>query len=105
MSGHCEDVCTPDTMVCALVHGSIREVRRGWQSQKSLIFMHFHGVFLGSQHEIWSKQHNGKVSGFCGRPMASEGESDSRRDSLLLHDRETTFRRLMGAQITSTIST
>jgi hypothetical protein len=61
MSGHCEDVCTPDTMVCALVHGSIREVRRGWQSQKSLIFMHFHGVFLGSQHEIWSKQHNGKV--------------------------------------------
>jgi hypothetical protein len=23
--------------------------------------MHFHGVFLGSQHEIWSKQHNGKV--------------------------------------------
>ena len=25
--------------------------------------MHFHEVFLGSQHEIWSKQHNGKVSG------------------------------------------
>jgi glyoxylase-like metal-dependent hydrolase (beta-lactamase superfamily II) len=24
--------------------------------------MHFHGAFLGSQHEIWSKQHNGKVS-------------------------------------------
>jgi hypothetical protein len=24
--------------------------------------MRFHGVFLGSQHEIWSKQHNGKVS-------------------------------------------
>ena len=23
--------------------------------------MRFHGVFLGSQHEIWSKQHNGKV--------------------------------------------
>jgi hypothetical protein len=61
MSGHCEDVCIPDTMVWALVHGSIREVRRGWQSQKSLIFMHFHGVFLGTQHEIWSKQHNGKV--------------------------------------------
>ena len=62
MSGHCEGVCAPDTMVCALVHGSIREVRRGWQSQKSLIFMHFHGVLLGSQHEIWSKQHNGKVN-------------------------------------------
>jgi hypothetical protein len=24
--------------------------------------MSFHGVFLGSQHEMWSKQHNGKVS-------------------------------------------
>jgi rhodanese-related sulfurtransferase len=24
--------------------------------------MRFHGVFLGNQHEIWSKQHNGKVS-------------------------------------------
>jgi hypothetical protein len=24
--------------------------------------MRFHGVFLGSQHEVWSKQHNGKVS-------------------------------------------
>ena len=23
--------------------------------------MHFHEVFLGNQHEIWSKQHNGKV--------------------------------------------
>jgi hypothetical protein len=23
--------------------------------------MRFHGVFLGSQHEIWSNQHNGKV--------------------------------------------
>ena len=28
---------------------------------KPLIFMHFHEVFLGSQHEVWSKQHNGKV--------------------------------------------
>jgi hypothetical protein len=49
-------------MVCALVRGSTGDVRRGWYGQKSLIFMHFHGVFLGSQHEIWSKQHNGKVS-------------------------------------------
>jgi hypothetical protein len=24
--------------------------------------MRFHGVFLGNQHEMWSKQHNGKVS-------------------------------------------
>jgi hypothetical protein len=45
-----------------LVRGSIREVRRGWYGRKALIFMHFHEVFLGSQHEIWSKQHNGKVS-------------------------------------------
>ena len=52
----------PDTMVCALVRGSAREVRRRWHGQKPLIFMHFHEVFLGSQHEIWSKQHNGKVS-------------------------------------------
>src|SRR3954469_6727563 len=64
MSGHCKGVCIPDTMVCALVRGFPREVRRGWQSQKPLIFMHFHEVFLGSQHEIWSKQHNGKVSLF-----------------------------------------
>jgi hypothetical protein len=26
--------------------------------------MRFHGVFLGDQHEIWSKKHNGKVSPF-----------------------------------------
>jgi hypothetical protein len=61
MSGHSEGVCTAGTMGCALVRGSTREVRRGWYGQKPLIFMHFHGVFLGSQHEIWSKQHNGKV--------------------------------------------
>ena len=24
--------------------------------------MRFHGVFLGCQHDIWSKQYNGKVS-------------------------------------------
>src|SRR4029450_2976286 len=62
LSSHCEGVCTPDPMVCALVRGSTGDVRRGWYGQKSLIFMHFHGVFLGSQHERWSKQHNGKVS-------------------------------------------
>jgi hypothetical protein len=27
--------------------------------------MRFHGVFLGRQHEIWSKQHNGKVRWDC----------------------------------------
>src|SRR2546421_2847859 len=48
-------------MVCALVRGSTRDNRRRWRGQKPLIFMRFHGVFLGSQHEIWSKQYNGKV--------------------------------------------
>src|SRR4029450_7287074 len=38
--------------------------RRGWQGRKLLIFMRFQGVSFGSQHEIWSKQHNGKVSLF-----------------------------------------
>jgi hypothetical protein len=33
--------------------------------------MHFHGVFLGSQHESWSKQHNVKVSLLCRKgPLA-----------------------------------
>jgi hypothetical protein len=39
---------------------------RGYQGRgrrlKALIFMYFHEVFLRSQHEIWSKQLNGKVS-------------------------------------------
>src|SRR5215217_5480240 len=29
--------------------------------QKLLIFMSFHAVLFGNQHEMWSKQHNGKV--------------------------------------------
>ena len=32
----------------------------GRAGSKPLIFM-YHGLFLGHQHEIWSKQHNGKV--------------------------------------------
>jgi hypothetical protein len=65
ISGHCEGVCTPDTMVCALVRGSTRDGRRRRHGQKPLICMYFHGVFLGSQHAIWSKQHNRKVSRYC----------------------------------------
>jgi len=38
-----------------------KEGRRRWHSQKLLIFMRFHGVFLGSQHAMWPKQPNGKV--------------------------------------------
>jgi hypothetical protein len=64
MSGHCKGVCTPDTMVCALVRDSTRDIRWGEWVQNPLMFMHFHGVFLGSQHEIWSKPPNGKVSKF-----------------------------------------
>ena len=37
--------------------------------------MHFHGVFLGSQHKMWSKQHNGKVSHYYLTPTCvSESE-------------------------------
>src|SRR4029453_17715065 len=39
-----------------------QRISGGTECRKPLIFMHFHEVFLGSQHEIWSKQHNGKVS-------------------------------------------
>src|SRR4030095_5453900 len=70
MSGHYEGVGAPDTMGCVLVHGSPREIRWGEGVQKPLIFMRFHGVFLGKQHEIWSKQHNGKVSVLRGSSWA-----------------------------------
>jgi hypothetical protein len=66
MSGHGEGVCTTDTMVCALVRGSTQDIKVGEEAHKSLIFMRFHGVFLGNQHEIWPKQHNGKVRSNCG---------------------------------------
>jgi hypothetical protein len=62
MSAHCEGVCTPDTMRCTLVHDSPSDIRWGECVQKPLMFMHFHGESLGNQHEIWPKQHNGKVS-------------------------------------------
>src|SRR5215211_5558209 len=62
MLGHCEGICTPDTMVCALVQDSPRAIRWEEGVQSPLILMRFHGVFLGAQHEIWSKPHNRKVS-------------------------------------------
>ena len=46
LSRHCEGVCTPDTMVCALVRGSPKDIRGEIEGSKPLIFMHFHGVFL-----------------------------------------------------------
>jgi hypothetical protein len=36
----------------------------GIVGQKLLIFMHFHKVFLGNQHKMWSKQHNEKSDFF-----------------------------------------
>jgi hypothetical protein len=87
MSGHCKGVCIPDTMVCALVRGFPREVRRGWQSQKPLIFMHFHEVFLGSQHEIWSKQHNGKVRAYLSHELVSCRVQHWRRNTRFVLER------------------
>jgi hypothetical protein len=40
---------------------------------KPLILIRFHAVLFGNQHEIWSKQHNGKVS-----PMLSSRSRASR---------------------------
>src|SRR4029453_7376380 len=34
--------------------------------------MHFHEVIFRSQHELWSKQHNGKVSRFCANMRLQE---------------------------------
>jgi hypothetical protein len=61
MSDHCAGVYTSDTMGCALVRGSPRDIRQGERVQKALIFMRFHRVFLGDQHEMWPRRHNGKV--------------------------------------------
>ena len=32
------------------------------EAQKPLMLMHFHEMFLGKEHKIWSKPHNGKGS-------------------------------------------
>jgi hypothetical protein len=31
------------------------------EAQKPLMLMHFHEMFLGKEHKIWSKPHNGTV--------------------------------------------
>ena len=71
MPWHCEGVCTSSTMGGALVRGSPRDIKWGERVQKPLIFMHFHAVSLGKQHEIWSKQHNGKVKLIADKPRLS----------------------------------
>jgi LPXTG-motif cell wall-anchored protein len=50
-----------------------REIRWGEWISKPSIFMRFHGVFLGNQHAMWSKQHNGKVSNARYRCRCSTG--------------------------------
>jgi hypothetical protein len=62
MSCQCEGVYTSDPMGSAWVFGSPRDIRREEWIQKPLIFLRFHGVSFGKEHEMWSKQHNGKVS-------------------------------------------
>ena len=62
MAGHGAGVCTPDTMVGALVRGFTQDSRQGEGSPKPWMCRCFHGVLLGNQHAMWSKQHNGKVS-------------------------------------------
>jgi hypothetical protein len=62
MPYHCEGICTSGTVGYALACGPPRDIRWGEWIQNLLIFMRFHGVSLRNQHEIWSKQHNGKVT-------------------------------------------
>src|SRR5438552_2195334 len=89
MQGSWEGFCTSGTMVCILTHGSRRGVRRKWQGQKPLIFMRFHGVSLGNQHKIWSKQHNGKVSYErikAGQPPILPGDGSEGHDYIYVGD-------------------
>src|SRR5215467_12266793 len=57
---HCEGFC-PRGHGLASAWGSSKAFERIWHGQNLLIFMHFHAVLFGKQHESWSKQHNGKV--------------------------------------------
>src|SRR5262249_20267697 len=45
--------------------GSSKAFARLWPGQNPLIFMRFHEVLLGNQHEIWSKSTTEK-SAYCG---------------------------------------
>jgi hypothetical protein len=52
MSCQCEGVYTSDPMGYAWVFGSTRDIKREERGQKPLIFMRFHVVLFGNQHEI-----------------------------------------------------
>jgi hypothetical protein len=54
----------------ALVRGSSKAFGRLWPGQNLLIFKRFHVVLFRKQHEMWSKQHNGKVSTDGSAPIA-----------------------------------
>ena len=66
-------------------YGSSKAFRRIWHGAKPLIFKRFHVVLFGKKHEIWSKQHNGKVSHLLppGRPSYKRHADPSLRDALL----------------------
>src|SRR5262247_3499334 len=53
---HCEGFC-PRGHGLASAWGSSKAFERIWHGQNLLIFMHFHAVLFGKQHESWSKQH------------------------------------------------
>jgi hypothetical protein len=59
---HCAGFCLSRSHGLSLACVSSKALERIWHGQNLLIFVRFHGMFLGSQHEMWSKQHNGKVS-------------------------------------------
>ena len=51
--------------------------------------MHFHGVFLESQHEIWSKQHNGKVTNLIEKvykEMSTDADGNGKQAAILKNE-------------------
>src|SRR2546421_12053747 len=71
-------VSAPQTPWCVPWFVAPQGISREIEGPKPLIFMRFHGVFLGSQHEIWSKQYNGKVREIV---FASNGDNKKWRSS------------------------
>ena len=57
--------------------------------------MRFHGVFLGSQHEIWPKQHNGKVRIYGGSQAMGMQIRDERQMKALTGLSQAQFDRLL----------
>jgi hypothetical protein len=91
LARHGEDACTPRSPDGCPGSWLLKGYQGEEEGEKSLIFMHFHEVFLGHQHAMWSKQHNGKVSH---HPLFTEQrpQQSPQRGSLLL-PRSTSFSR------------